>query len=195
MIGESVVERRFAWLLGSSRRGGNSETLARSAGATLPRDVTHTWLRLADLPLPQFVDRRHEGDGRYPPPTGNERILFDATVAASDVVIVSPVYWYSVSTLVKHYLDYWTAWMRVPGVDFPGVMAGKTLWGITVTSDDDLANIEPLIGTLRLSAEYFGMGWGGVLIGYGNRPGDVVGSLEQAATFFETADADRLRLT
>jgi NADPH-dependent FMN reductase len=184
---EKVVERRFAWLLGSSRRGGNTEILARAAGASLPPSADQTWLPLAELPLPQFVDIRHEGDGLYPPPRGNERILFDATVEASDLVIVSPVYWYSVSTLVKHYLDYWTAWMRVPGVDFRGRMAGKTLWGITVTSDDDLSYIEPLITTLRLSAEYLDMRWGGVLIGYGNRPGDV--GLEQAATFFDTADA------
>jgi hypothetical protein len=189
-----MVERRFAWLLGSSRRGGNSEALARAAGATLPPGVSQTWLRLADLPLPQFVDIRHEGDGTFPPPRDNERILFDATVEASDLVIVSPVYWYSVSALVKHYLDYWTAWMRVPEVDFRGVMASKTLWGVTVTSDDDLAYVEPLIDTLRFSAEYFRMGWGGVLIGYGNRPGDVAGSLEKAATFFESVDADGLRL-
>jgi multimeric flavodoxin WrbA len=189
-----IVERRFTWLLGSSRHGGNSETLARAAAATLPDGVHQTWLHLADLPLPQFADIRHEGDGTFPPPRGNERILFDATVEASDVVIVSPVYWYSVSALVKHYLDYWTAWMRVGEVDFRGLMASKALWGVTVTSDDDLSTVEPLIGTLRLSAEYFGMAWGGVLIGYGNRPGDVAGSLDEAATFFERAGTDRLRL-
>lgn len=45
----------------------------------------------------------------------------------------------------------------------------------------------PLAGTLRLSAEYLKMDWGGVLIGYGSRPGDVledVKGMEAADRFF-----------
>ncbi len=44
-----------------------------------------------------------------------------------------------------------------------------------------------MIGTLRLTAEYLSMGFGGVLLGYGNKPGEVVSdasALNQAATFF-----------
>ena len=46
---------------------------------------------------------------------------------------------------------------------------------------------EPLIGTLKLTADYLGARWGGALLGHGNRPGDVLDdgpALERAATFF-----------
>jgi hypothetical protein len=67
-----------------------------------------------------------------------------------------------------------SGWMRVPHVDFRARMAGKTMWAITVVSDDDHRHADPLVGTLRLTAEYLRMNWGGTLIGFGNRPGDIL---------------------
>ena len=94
--------------------------------------------------------------------------------AATDLVIASPLYWYSVSTSVKHYLDYWTAWMRVPGADFLERMRGKTMWAVTAHTADNPTQVDPLLGTLRLSADYLGMRWGGELLAYGNRPDEAV---------------------
>ena len=66
-------------------------------------------------------------------------------------------------------------------------MKGKKLWGVSVCSDEQLLGVQPLIETLRLSADYMAMNWGGVLLGYGNRPGDILNdppSLERAEKFF-----------
>ncbi|MFL6055811.1 MAG: flavodoxin family protein [Actinoallomurus sp.] len=90
------------------RSGGNTEELARQAAAQLPSGVAQQWLRLRDLPLPDFQDLRHVPGAVYPEPTGNERILLDATLDATDLVIASPLYWYSVSAATKLYLDYWS---------------------------------------------------------------------------------------
>ena len=125
-------------------------------------------------------------------PVGNERALLDATVAATDLVIVSPLYWYSVSADTKLYLDYWSGWLRLTEVAFRRRMAGRTLWGITVTSHDEDSKADPLVGTLRNTAEYMGMQWGGVLVGHGNRPGDVLADeavLAEAKTFLNGAAA------
>lgn len=125
-----------------------------------------------ELPLADFEDLRHEGDGTYPAPTGHAATLLDATLEATDLVIASPLYWYSVSTSVKRYLDHWSGWLRVPGADFRARMAGRTLWGVTsYASTADKA--EPLIGTLRNTADFMGMRFGGVLLGNGTRPGQV----------------------
>jgi multimeric flavodoxin WrbA len=163
----------YLFLLGSARANGNTEALARMAAAELPDEVEQTWLRLSELPLEPFGDVRHAGDGIYPAPVGNELRLLEATLAATDLVIASPLYWFTVSTSVKLYLDYWTAWMRVPGVDFRDRMRGKTMWAITAHTAKDLAEVEPMLGTLRLTADYLGMNWGGELLAYGNRPGEV----------------------
>ena len=39
-------------------------------------------------------------------------MLLDATLAATDLVFVAPVYWYSLPAAAKLYLDYWSAWLR-----------------------------------------------------------------------------------
>jgi multimeric flavodoxin WrbA len=183
--------RSFLFLLASMRRGGNTEQLARVAAAGIPAEVEQQWVRLADQPLAPFTDVRHEGDGVYPAPEGAERLLLEATLAASDIVVATPMYWYSITAAAKLYLDYWSAWLRVPGVDFKARMRGKTMWAVTAHTCDDPAMIEPLVGTLRYSAEYLAMRWGGVLLGYANRPGDITsdpGAAARAATFFGPAE-------
>ncbi|MGW3245025.1 flavodoxin family protein [Streptomyces sp. NPDC001070] len=185
--GVSDSERTFLFLVGSSRADGNTETLARRAAEQLPPTVGRRWLRLRDLPLPLFEDERHNGDGSYPAPSGHAATLLEATLEATDIVVVSPLYWYSVSTSTKLYLDHWSGWMRVPGLDFLERMRGKTLWSVTVHGGQDPATAAPLVGTLRHTAGYAGMRWGGALLGNGTRPGDILrdrGALSRAKTFF-----------
>ena len=180
------MTRRFLFVLGSARREGNTELLARRAAEQLPADVDQRWLRLADHPVPDFVDVRHDAQV-LPPTDDNVKLLLDATLTATDVVIATPLYWYSVSGLTKRYLDYWSNWLRVPGADFKATLAGRTLWGVTALADEEQVVADPLIGTLNHSAAYMGMRFGGVLLGNGSKPGDVLKDTEalaRAKTFF-----------
>lgn len=180
------MTRRFLFLLGSSRSEGNTEVLARKAAEQLAEDVEQEWISLADHPLPDFTDVRH-GDALPPAPTGNAALLLDATLAATDLVIASPLYWYSVSAATKRYLDEWENWLRTPGLDFKAKMAERTLWGVTALYHKEHEVAEPLIGTLNNSAAYFGMRFGGVLLGNGGRIDDVLddtAALTRAKTFF-----------
>ena len=186
------MKRRFLFLVASARREGNTETLARLAAAQLPADVEQQWLYLDEHPLAAFEDIRHYGgkSNPYPQPEGNERVLLEATLAATDLVFVTPVYWYSMPSTAKLYLDHWSGWMRVPGVDFRARMAGKTLWAVSVLADEDPKTAQFLLGTLRQSAEYMSMHWGGELVGSGSAPGDVLKdrrAVEKARGFFAGA--------
>ncbi|NUO46405.1 MAG: flavodoxin [Streptomyces sp.] len=180
------MPRRFLFLLASSRSDGNTELLARRAAEQLPADVEQRWIDLAAHPLPDFEDLRHDSD-HVRPTDGATGLLFDATIAATDIVIASPLYWYSVSGHAKRYLDYWSGWLRTPGIDFKGTMAGRTLWGVTALAHEESEVADPLIGTLHHSAAYLRMRFGGVLLGNGSKPGDVLGDTEalaRAKTFF-----------
>ncbi|MCX5438966.1 MULTISPECIES: flavodoxin family protein [unclassified Streptomyces] len=180
------MSRTFLFLLGSSRGEGNTEILARKAAEQLSPEVGQRWIDLAAHPLPDFEDLRHDSD--HTRPTGdNTALLLDATLEATDIVIASPLYWYSLSASAKRYLDYWSGWLRTPGIDFKATLEGRTLWGVTALAHEEQVVADPLVGTLRNSAAYMGMRFGGVLLGNGSKPGDVLkdeGALLRAKTFF-----------
>lgn len=181
------MTRRFLFVLGSTRLDGNTELLAHRAAEQLPVGVEQEWIRLLDHPLPEFTDLRHDSDHVRPPSDTTTGRLLDATLAATDIVIASPLYWYSVSGPTKRYLDYWSGWLRTPGIDFKATLAGRTLWGVTVLAAREPDVAAPLIGTLNNSAAYMKMRFGGVLLGCGSAQGDVLKDAEalaRAKTFF-----------
>src|SRR3569623_3291315 len=121
--------RRFLFLVASTREPGhegNSEWLARRAAEVLPAGAAQEWIHVARMSLPPFVDVRHT-QGEYPMPEGDLKMLLEASLAATDIVFVSPVYWDSIPAPMKTYIDHWSAWLRVPGLDFMKRMADKTL--------------------------------------------------------------------
>ncbi|MDN3295000.1 NAD(P)H-dependent oxidoreductase [Streptomyces ficellus] len=180
------TDRSFLFVLGSSRPEGNTEMLARAAAAQLPAGIPQRWVDLAQVPLPDFQDGRHETDTW---PVGeNEEALRRATLEATDIVIASPLYWYTLSAQTKRYLDYWSGWLGVPGLDFQERMAGRTLWGVTVMAHDEEVVADGLVTTLHHTAAYLRMRFGGVLFGNGSRPGQVRDderAMIRAKTFFQ----------
>lgn len=182
-------DRRFLFLLSSARTGGNSEALARAAAAALPAEVAQDWRDLRTAGLPVFEDLRHAGG--YGPVEGASAELAAATLAATDIVFVAPLYWYGLPSAAKLCLDHWTHWMRAPGLEFKPQMATKTLWLVMAHSGSSPEQIAPGVDTLRLTADYLNMRWGGVLLGDANAPGDIArddAALQQAQSFFQ-ADA------
>ncbi len=172
---------KFLFLNASTREPGhvgNSETLARRAAAGLPADTEQNWCKLADLELPPFVDLRHTA-GTYPMPTGDAKPLLDATLDATDLVFVSPVYWFSVPSPLKIYLDHWSAWLRIPGLDFKEKMAGKRLWVIATSGNREKA--QPMFDSYRYCAEFLGMQWQAPLWGRGGAPDAVLADGEAMA--------------
>jgi putative NADPH-quinone reductase len=179
----------FLFLVASTREPGhvgNTEWLARTAAANLPAAARQTWLHLAHASMPPFVDVRHTA-GTYPWPEGDLRGLLDATMACTDLVLVSPVYWYSFPSSLKTYLDHWSAWLRVPGLGFKDEMAKKRLH--LITTNGDRAKAQPMIDSTRLCAQFCSMPFAGVLWGKGGPPRAVesdTAAIAAAQTFFAT---------
>lgn len=186
--------RHYLFLVTSTREPGhvgNTEWLAQQAAASLPADATQTWLHLAHMTLAPFTDLRHTS-GRYPMPEGDLKTLLDATLAATDIVFVAPVYWFSIPAPLKTYLDHWSAWMRVPGLPFKEEMARKSLR--LITTSGDRAKAQPMIDSVRLCAQFLSMGWGSdeqaVLWGKGGPPDavrDDAAAVGRAAAFLRQA--------
>jgi multimeric flavodoxin WrbA len=188
---QPMTSRTFLFVVGSMRRQGvvgNTELLAREAAAALPAGVAQRWVHLNALTLPPFDDIRHHG-GAYPMPGGDLRLLLDATLEASDLVLVSPVYWYSVPAALKLYIDHWSAWLRVPGVEFKARMAGKRLWVVSTSGGRESA--QPMFDSYALCARFLGMQWMGPLWGKGGPPDAVLSDADARAAasgYFSTSD-------
>ncbi|MFC4335072.1 flavodoxin family protein [Salininema proteolyticum] len=179
------ANRKFVFLLGSGRRGGNTEILAEEAAAQLPSDVEQEWIRLLDHNLPPFEDKS-EGE---PPalPEGTERKLLDATLSATDLVVASPLYWYGVTSHTQAYLEYWDKWFLVPGLEFTERIKGRNLWGVTAMGVKDHTHAEPLREKLRLTADFTEMNWKGLLLGTAGASGKIrerVEPMARAKEFF-----------
>lgn len=171
----TVPARHVLVLLASTRADGNAELMARAAVAGLPGGTEVRWQRLAELALPPFQDIRHSGSGQYAAPTGDLARLLDDTLWATDLLVASPLYWYSLPAPLKLYLDHWSAFLRVPGLDFKARMAGKAMHVVCATSSGGEPHLaQPLVDSLRFSADYMQMRWGGAVLGDGSRPGDVL---------------------
>ncbi|SMB82828.1 flavodoxin family protein [Deinococcus hopiensis] len=175
------------FLVASARQDGNTEQIARLTAQGLPEGTGTSWVRLRDYPLPPFEDQRHTTDV-YPWPEGAAETLLDVTLAASDIAFVAPVYWYSVPTDLKRYLDEWSAWLRVPGLQFKEQMQDKHFWTIA-NSAGKPEHAQPMLESLRLCAHYFGARVMGELLGNGSKPGDALNDPAVSAAaqrFFRT---------
>lgn len=164
-----AARRHFLFLLSSARQGGNTEILARLAAAALPAGTEPAWLDLAADPLPVFADPRPSPVM----PEGRAAEALTATLEASDIVLVAPVYWYGLPAPAKLYLDHWSGWLDLPGMGFAEAMKAKSLWLITVRADPEPEVAAPVEAAQRMTAEWMGMRWGGALHGIGDAPGDV----------------------
>jgi hypothetical protein len=87
-------------------------------------------------------------------------------------------------------LDEWSAWMRIPNLDFKRPMSQKRYWAISVSGAGTIEQAEPLFGALEFSAKFFGAKLEKRLLGRGSKPGDVLtypDTLEAARDFFKGA--------
>ena len=182
----SMSSPHYLFLSASAREPGivgNTEWLAKEAARHLPAGTPQTWVHLAQEAIPPFVDIRHTA-GTYPAPEGRMAQLLEATLQASHIVLVSPVYWFSLPTALKAYLDHWSGWLRVPDLAFKQRMAGKTLY--IVSTGGERRKAQPSIDAAQLCAEFMGMQWGGALWGKGGAPDAVAqdhAAVAAAATF------------
>lgn len=181
------MERRFLFLLSSARKDGNAQILAQAAAQPIPAD-RQVWIDLCDPPLPPFADLRPG----FALPDGPVARVMQAMRAATDIVMVAPVYWYALPAPAKLLLDHWSGWIDAPETGFTDWARGKRVWLITARGDPDPTVADLPEAMLRRSAEWLGMVWGGALHGIGDAPGDVrqdTAAMAAAAGFLVAAPA------
>ncbi|WP_029166249.1 flavodoxin family protein [Aminiphilus circumscriptus] len=174
--------KKMTVLLGSPRRGGNSEMLAdslvRGFGGTGGEALT---IRLADLRLGGCVDcRRCWSSGRPCVIDDDMQSVYLALDEAEIVVFVSPLYWWSWSAQIK---PVWDRLIPYGADGAPRNLSGKGAILLATAGDDDPGCFEGLRFSFARGTEYLGMMHLGEICASGvNAKGAIQGSewLEKA---------------
>lgn len=172
MEGNAVDSKPIAVILGSSRKGGNSESLARLAVAPFPESEVD-WIDLKNYRINGVIDQRHDPGG-FRPQEDDYASVLRRVLDARAIVLATPVYWYALPSRLKAFIDRWSESLRDPVVDFRSSMAGKRLYLIITGAERDTSKFDPVVASVRLTAAYLRMDVRGVLAGSSDRPGDVM---------------------
>ncbi len=160
--------------VGSPRKGGNTDTLVEQvlAGAA---DADHQTekIYLADYALTPIDPVYGEEANWTDPRQGVADQLIDKIVAADAVVIGTPVYWFSVSGLLKLFIDRWALYQR-SGQRLRDLTSGKKLVVVAAMADNDTDYLKAVLAPLHYTAKWLKMQWAGEVIATGvSDPGDV----------------------
>ena len=160
--------------VGSPRKGGNTDTLVEQvlAGAADAGHETEK-IYLADHALTPIDPVYGEEANWTDPRQGVADQLIDKMVAADVVVLGTPVYWFSVSGLLKLFIDRWSLYQR--GDERIGdLRPGKKLVVALAMADSDASYIEAVLAPLRYAAKWLKMEWVGEIVATGvSDPGEV----------------------
>ncbi|OAB43109.1 flavodoxin family protein [Paenibacillus antarcticus] len=169
-------------LYGSSRRDGNSDTLADLLVEGLDVDRIY----LSDYNLQPIVDYRHTEAGAYPDDDYHE--LIDRVLEQDTIVFATPIYWYGISGVLKTFVDRWSQSLRENREHFLAEMSAKKAYVIAIGDDEPHVKGLPLIQQFQYIFDFTRTQFDGYIIGEGNKPGSI---LEDAAALTRVEELRR----
>lgn len=155
-------------IYGSSREDGNTEALAE---VTL-EGVPHQKIILREKNILPIHDQRHT-EGGFDPVDDDYDEVISEVLKHDTLVFVTPVYWYTVSGLLKNFIDRWSQSLRDPRYDFKALLSQKKAYILVAGGDDPRVKALPLIQQLKYTFQFVGMELAGYVIGKASKPGDM----------------------
>ena len=167
-------------LVGSSRKGGNSELLTDF----VVQDIEHEKVYVKDLHIRPIEDLRHTRNCFQVVNDDYDGLV--KSIMKSDVVIfATPIYWYSMSGVMKNMIDRLSQAIR--DERYPNLKEHlKTMQTIVVVVGGDEPRIKglPLIQQFQYIFDFLNMTFSSYIIGEANQPEDILKdshALSQAA--------------
>lgn len=158
----------IAVIYGSARDGGNTEALA---GIAL-EGVAHEKIILRHKFINPIHDQRHD-EGGFDYVSDDYDAVITEVLRHDTLIFVTPVYWYTISGLLKNFIDRWSQSLRDPRYDFKALLSQKKAYVILAGGDDPRVKALPLIEQLKYTFQFVGMELAGYVIGKASRPGDI----------------------
>ncbi len=154
---------------GSTRSPASTMAHVQALAAAQPAETNCEIVALRELDLPLFEDHRTGGSWRR-----GEALegLYRQMRAADVILLATPLYWYSVSHLMKNFLDHWTYFLRHPEAPMVESLADTSFGFVVVGSSfENRERREPVFQSLRLSVDYIKARCIGGFYGVGIRDG------------------------
>lgn len=153
-------------IYGSSRQG-NSAWLGRRA----LEGIEHTAVNLSEYTIEPVRDGRH--DGGFPLVEDDYRALVSEMLHHEDIVFVTPIYWYTMSSRLKLFIDRFSESLRDEELMFRERMRGKRLHLIAVGGDRPREKGDALVRQFEYIADFLGATLESSILAEGNAPGEV----------------------
>ncbi|WP_312097644.1 flavodoxin family protein [Niallia sp.] len=155
---------------GGTRPDGNTATLTDQALIGLSVEK----ILLRDHTINPIIDMRHHSDG-FQDREDDYNTIIDQILAYDILIFSTPIYWYSMSGLMKNFVDRWSQSLRDSNYpDFKAKMAAKKAYVIAVGGDNPHVKGLPMIQQFQHIVDFMGIDFGGYILGVGNKPGDIL---------------------
>lgn len=161
------MQKKVIIILGSSRSQGDTRMLIDRVREEIDTD----FIDLNDLKI-SYYDYDHKNQDDDFLPTMKRVVEYDK------IVLASPVYWYSMSAVMKAFVDRFSDLLQIQK-DLGRQLRGKKLY--TISSNSDSTIYDSFLKTFELTAEYLGMDYDGYLYGWiedGKIPNSLIPSIE-----------------
>lgn len=160
----------IAVIYGGSRPEGNSETLTNQVIQGLQAEKVY----LRDYQIQSIIDGRHAEEGFHDVADDYNSII-DRILPHDILIFSTPIYWYSMSGVMKNFIDRWSQTMRDANYpDFKKQLAQKKAYVIAVGGDDPYVKGLPMIQQFQHIFDFMGISFEGYILGDGNKPGDIL---------------------
>lgn len=163
-----------AVIYGGTRQNGNTERLTEQAIEGFHAERIY----LRDHNIQSIEDMRHSQDG-FQEKNDDYNSIIDRILSHNILIFSTPIYWYSMSGIMKNFIDRWSQTMRDPKYpNFKKEMAKKKAFVIAVGGDNPTIKGLPMIQQFQHIFDFMGIDFGGYIIGRGNQPGEVTNDKE-----------------
>ncbi len=158
----------------SPRKGGNTDRLVDeilAGAAEVGHEVEKIYLSdYALTPIDSVYGDELEWTDSH---QGVADELIDKMVAADGVILGSPVYWFSISGLMKLFIDRWALYQRGEQ-RLMDLTPGKKMVVVLAMADSESEYVEAVLAPLRYAARWLKMQWAGEIVATDvTEPGDV----------------------
>lgn len=163
-------DMNIATFIGSSRTDGNSELLANE----VLKGINHQKIYLKDLLIRPIEDLRHTKEGFQIVEDDYEQVV-KAFMENDVIIFATPIYWYSMSGVMKNMIDRLSHAIRDEGYpQFKERLQEVETIVIAVGGDEPRIKGLPLIQQFQYTFDFLNMRFSSYILGEANKPGDIL---------------------